>query len=244
MAAEFWGDVKKALSAWRVAPALPLMTAVLQLPFALTAVDERWGFAAMLTCLFYGGFVGTERLWYLRAWGGRSLTPREIWSATWAYLGRYVALSLLITIPYLVVWFVSALALGFSLDVETSLGQTINLVIVGILFDVALTFMTPALAFSTDKAQEGMRLGWRFLRSQGRGVVLYALAPPLLALALLQRTPPTSLPAAPRIGLAILGTLVYLLLKGATAAKYLRHHEVTAEPALSSVGEKVAAPVT
>lgn len=222
---EFWGDVKKAVGTWRVVPALPLITVLVQLPSALQKLHPLWGLAIFPLGIFYVGFVGTERLWYLRVWAGETLTPREIWRVTWGYVGRYFALALLVAVPGIVGYLVLGFLLGL-LDFDPTLGRTITMIIVGIATDVALTFVTPALAFSTNHASEAIGDGLKFLKAQGRRALAYALVPPLLALALLQRTPDSALSGLPRVTLAIVGTLVYLACKGATAAKYLRHHEV------------------
>lgn len=223
---EFWGDLKKAVGAWRVVPALPLMTLALQLPFALQKLHPLWGLPMLFLALFYVGFVGTERIWYQRIWNNDTLTARQVWVSAWSYFGRYLGLVLLLLIPYLVLMFILGIALGALFNMDASLARTVNAAVLAIVWDVAMTFMTPALAFSTSRPQEAIRIGLTFLREQGRKVALYALAPPLVALALLQRTPSTTLPGGPRVLLALVGTQAYLALKGATAAKYLRHHEV------------------
>lgn len=238
---EFWGDLKRAVGAWRVVPALPLMTVALQLPFALQKLHPAWGIPMLFLALFYVGFVGTERIWYQRIWNNDKLTAQQVWLSAWSYFGRYLGLMLLLMIPYLVLTFVLGIALGALWNMDPSLARTVNLAVLAIVWDVTMTFMTPALAFSTSRPQEAIKIGLRFLREQGRKVAVYALAPPLVALALLQRTPSTTLPGGPRIALALIGTLAYLALKGATAAKYLRHHDVQEEALPESLTEKVDA---
>jgi hypothetical protein len=71
-----------------------------------------------------------------------------------------------------------------------------------------------------------LSIGWHVLKQHFGHCFPYALAPPLVALALLQRTPVEDLGFATRLLLGIVGTLAYLALKGATAAYYVRHHGV------------------
>ncbi len=45
--------------------------------------------------LFGLGWLGTERIWFLRLFRGQTLTRNEAWSFTWSFLGRYLVLGLL-----------------------------------------------------------------------------------------------------------------------------------------------------
>ena len=49
----------------------------------------------------------------------------------------------------------------------------------GLTLDVALTFVTPALAFRTRRVGEAVSLGLRMIRSDWPSCAAYVLAPPL-----------------------------------------------------------------
>ena len=241
MAAEFWGDVKKALGAWRARPSFVLLALVFHIPFWFAPVYDWAAPIGSLMYIAYVGFVGTERLWYLATWKGMTLTPKEIAGATWSYWPRFAVLGVVSTVAYILLT-VPLSGIGYLLPSGSLLEETVvrGLSVLGV--DLVLTFMSPALAYTTKDPRNGMALGWRFLTEQGRGITPYALAPPLLMIGLLQRTPNEFLALEVRLPVGLVASLLYLLLKGATAAKYLRHHEVTAEPAVSLI-ERPGAPV-
>ncbi len=92
--------------------------------------------------------------------------------------------------------------------------------------DVLLTFVTPALAYSTDRPAKAIALGWRLLRQDWPQCAWYALTPPLALILITRALPRSSLAVVPA---AIFGTLAWMLnlwFKGATAAYYLRGHDV------------------
>lgn len=70
---EFRGDLKLALAAWGKAPALPLISLVIA---ALGFVPPPWAFFLIPASIVGAGWVGTERIWYLRVFRGGSVTPR------------------------------------------------------------------------------------------------------------------------------------------------------------------------
>lgn len=212
---EFWGDLKKAVGAWRVAPLLPFLTLVLQIPIYLQTLSPWFIALSILLWVFYAGYCGTERLWYLAIWRGQRL-PDSIWRASWRYFARFFGLGVVMMALYLVV---AVPLIALEVGYETVLASVLTTLVI----DIWLTFMTPALAYSTDVVKEGMAIGWRMLKEHWRHCLPYVLAPPLATLVFLQQAE-ESIGTAPRIGLAIVGILTYLALKGATAAYYLRHH--------------------
>lgn len=236
--AEFWADVKKAVGAWRAAPLLPIFSLALYLPFSLQQVHVLFALVGFLTMIFYVGYVGTERLWYATVWKGGAFSARDVWSVSWAYWRRYFGLAVVAMVATTGLLLAGAL-LTAPLSADPQLVRAIGFLLIGVLGDVWLTFMTPALAYSAETTGDGIKIGWRFLKDQGRRAALYALAPPLVAAALLQRTPPESLGTGPRVALTVTASLVLLALKGATAAKYLRHHAITAPPASDVMTRKV-----
>jgi len=106
--------------------------------------------------------------------------------------------------------------------------------------DFALTFVTPALAYTTRSALRAMGIGVAMIRQTWPRSALYVLCPPL-ALNLLHMIHPFS---GRTVGLAISSVLVVvsLLAKGAIAAFYLRERGSYSEDGtayISTRGEAV-----
>src|SRR2546421_7542208 len=83
--ATFRGDLVRSARAWASAPALVVLTLGLWLGYAginqiMTSPGARAD-VRLLTLpigLFWAGFAGTQRVWYLRLFRGKSLRPGEI----------------------------------------------------------------------------------------------------------------------------------------------------------------------
>ena len=79
----FVDDAKSSIAAWRKTPLLPIVAAllvVIELPsYAL------WTIAVVLPVGFFAfGWLGTQLIWYQRAFDGESSNPRELFSLTWS----------------------------------------------------------------------------------------------------------------------------------------------------------------
>lgn len=229
---EFVGDARRAFAAWRSAPLLPVFSVSVALALqasqavAQTNIPEpRIGLLASLAwvgvLLFTAGFVGTERLWYAATFRGEPVRLRALWRTSWGFAPRYAWLGLLVWWPFLLLGFglVAATAQGAPGAFAGFLVGTYAFLVVS---DVLLTFATPALAYTTSDAAEALRIGVGMIRRHWPGTVLYALVPPLAALVVARAyAPEFGLPVAFLVAAA--STLLNLLLKGATAAYYLRH---------------------
>ncbi len=86
--------------------------------------------------------------------------------------------------------------------------------------DFALTFVTPALAYTTRSAVRALRIGLAMIRQTWPRCAFYVLCPPL-AVNILSVVYPVSIPGA-RLVLDVVLALAWLLAKGAIAAFYLR----------------------
>ncbi|HEX8919297.1 MAG TPA: hypothetical protein VF898_12395 [Chloroflexota bacterium] len=217
----FFTDFQYALNTWRRSPWLPLTSAVLivlaDLPSAAGHTAWFWILPSLPFAVFGVGYVGTERLWYRRAWNVQGMTPEDVWRASWGYFGRYVRLGLIglvgiavIELPVLVISHASWTSPIFS----------ILLVVLAVVLDVLATFVTPALAYTTRSAFRAISIGLSTVRQTWPESALYVLCPPL-ALAVLLRL------FNPEHGLPLLAqdtstTLLNLAFKGAVAAYYLR----------------------
>ena len=92
--------------------------------------------------------------------------------------------------------------------------------VVALAIDFALTFVTPALAYTTRSVQSALRIGFAMIRQTWPRSALYVLCPPL-ALNIMNYAFPESIPGM-QAALGVVFTLVSLVAKGAIAAFYLR----------------------
>jgi hypothetical protein len=225
----FASDLRLALGAWRRFPWLPAVSvglaAVGQLP-----EEPAFLLALGLTSLLVTvGWVGTERICYLRAFRGKPIQVRELWRLTGAFLGRYLELGMIMAIPVIVL--VIGVAITDALTEfpsERLVGAFLVALYIVIAFvDVALTFVTPALAFSTRRVRHALDIGLRMIRSGWPASAWYVLVPPLAAVLIAQILTRTSdVPVGMLLLTSAFATLLNLWFKGATAAFYLRRHDV------------------
>lgn len=91
-AADPVGDLARAWRVWKRHPGLPLGTTVVAICVASGAAEGAVGVVASLVAVVLLGWVGTERLWYLRAWRGDRLRATELLPATLRYFPRFFVL--------------------------------------------------------------------------------------------------------------------------------------------------------
>lgn len=188
------------------------------------------GLAALagLLSLLTLGFPGAQRLWYARAWHGQAVSLEEVFSWTLRQFGRWFVLGLAVaaaSVPAIItVLFV--IARGVDVQADGTVSQEalptwclILSVLTTVVLDVLLTFVSPALVFTSHRVRDAVRIGLLLLRRTWPGSAAYALVPPLavVVLSLYAGLPRTE--SVPLVALAALGNL---LVKGATAALYLR----------------------
>ena len=104
-------------------------------------------------------------------------------------------------------------------DVEDSSDALTSCVLL-VSMDFALTFVTPALAYTTRSAVRALRIGLAMILQTWPRCAFYVLCPPL-AVNILSVVYPVSIPGA-RLVLDVVLALAWLLAKGAIAAFYLR----------------------
>jgi hypothetical protein len=250
---------------WRVAPALPLVSLIvalftfapqLALPrpagcgvgthpactsgssslFALLAV------VALPVSLFAVGFFGAERWWYARVASGDVPLPRELWRVSWGYFWRFVRLGLLVAVLSMPVVLPILLAGRHS-----SGARAIALAAYVFILDIALTFVTPAMALSTESAWQALKTGIVALDRFWPRDALYAVVPPM-ALTIVTRVAPDVFGSRAVTAFAgVVAQLLTMFFAGAVTLLYVREidPEVTARlhdrrsavrPALSATG--------
>ncbi len=230
--AAFLDDLGRVLRAWRTAPLLPVVT-LLVASLQLLSGSGTPGLAALagLGALLFVGWPGAERLWYLRLWTGRTLTLGEAWRANLRCFGRFFVLALaagavfvVLAVPLIVSVAQRAEVADdgtFSLDGGLPLWALLYGGLLGLLGYALLTFVTPAIVYSSKRVRDAVPIGLRLLRVSWPRTAAYVLVPAVLAGA------PALLtgfdPLGPRSAVAsLLGGLVLALGRGAVAAYYLR----------------------
>jgi hypothetical protein len=213
---DFGADLRRSLAVWRAQPLLPIISMTFWTLPGLS-LDDAVYFVVAIVFLFFLGWPGTEREWYRRAFAGERFPPSEIWPTSRRFWGPFVRLGLLLS-PFLVV----VLGVMGVIGWETPPAIVFSVVLFFVL-DVALTFVTPALTFTTPSARRALSIGVDMLRAQWPAAAPYALTPALVVILGTQTVvQPLTGPVGAFIGSAVAG-LFALALKGATVAFYLRH---------------------
>jgi len=179
----FVDDVKSSLAAWRQAPLLPIVAAllvVIELPsYGL------WTIAVVLPVGFFAiGWLGTQLIWYQRAFDGESSNPRELISLTWSFVARYFWLVCLASIPALVVFTALAITRLLTADTLGSPGGRIGVFAYIGVVGIVGTFVVPALAFSTRRVTKAIPLGLRMIAQGWPDNWKYVVVPGVVTAAL------------------------------------------------------------
>ena len=233
-------DVRGALAIWRRTPVLPVIGGVLALVVALPQLvypapancgigthppctSGSRGLYILLSVLglpaaLYGiGFLGAERWWYAQVANGRVPHGADLWRGGWKYFWRFVRLALLVALLSAPV--VTPFALSVRHD-DTRLSLVFG--VWGFALDIALTFVTPALALSTDSAWSALKIGVKALDNLWPRNALYVLIPPM-ALTIVTRFVPEAFGSRAVTALAgALAQLLTMLFAGATVLLYIR----------------------
>ena len=236
---QFFADLGASLGVIVRQPALPILSAILLAGSILVldlaesglgCLEEAGGtchawslalyFVVGLPLAIYSiGWYGTERIWFLRAFRGHAFPAAEALRLTPRFIGPFFRLGLL-ALLVLAPIFLWATAID---DPAWILIPTF------VVSDFLLTFVTPALAYSTRRAWGALRIGVRLISERWPASSLYILLPPLAAQASAALLEPVETP----IGMAATMTLAVWLslwMKGGVARFYLRHRE-PADPA-------------
>ena len=231
---EFFSDITFSLKAWRRAPYLPLAAPVfILISNLLFQGDEPPAFMAVLAlplvilAIFFIGWLGTERMVYVAAWRGQTLGFRELTKLTSRYIGRFFLLGI-ITAPITVIPYLVLSASGG--DVSDPGGYVFVFAALFFINGVLLTFVTPALVFSTPLAIGAFRFGWNTMKRTWPRCAPYLLVAPLLPAYLAFVSIDRSSYDDPLIlTVNVFNAVVLVLFKGATAAFYLRANEIALE---------------
>lgn len=238
----FAQDLRHAFKAWRSHPRLPLYSVLIEGgPYIVSAIaywlidypdcsiqDNRecgplfvivpW--ATLIFSLVFAGWFGTQRIWYLRAFRDKQLEPGEFWPLTSAFRARYIVLGILVG----VVGMIPVVPL-FASSEGRHTSAIVGFAVWAMAIDAALTFVTPALAFSTRKVREAFSIGFTLIKRTWPASFLYVFIPPLA----LRGAAAAFANQRSAVVFAIVADVFFVLLlawfKGATARFYLRFYE-------------------
>jgi hypothetical protein len=245
--ARFRADLEWALSVCRTHPLLPVLSLLIGLaPLVssfgshrsvhdgvVTTAPASPGHQALsgvvsLAVLALVGWPGTQRLWFLRAATGRTMGAGEWFGLTFRYFGRFAVLGLTLVAvgsPLFIaggIWYAEhthRLADGTVTAPAPGGWFLVIGAVITVLLDVAFTFVTPAIVFTSHRIRDAVPVGFRLLVRSWPAAAPYALLPPLAAVAVSLYS---GLRPAVSIPLVAASTLLNLVVKGATAAYYLR----------------------
>ncbi len=202
------------------------------LPTVLAHVLPRHGYARAFVylgaLLFMCGWSGVERTFFLARRDGHEVTLPRLLGSIPFFIGRFLRLGLLLAVvaaPLMAI--ISGVVHQFADSLQTARAATIRIevVVVMVPIDIALTFVTSALAFTTRSARQALRIGREMIGQTWPRSGLYVLCPPL-ALNMLNVIYPTNVLTISLLRSATLAVLA-LVAKGATAAFYLRERPIS-----------------
>src|SRR5881396_363316 len=230
----FGADLASAARALLSQPSVPLVSLALVLfpgdtsrsgdhSAVASLVMTAATFAAML---FYSGWLGAERVFFQRHLEGKPVSLPHLLRLVKAFVGRFFVLGVFFGVIVLTFFFALAGVLGIDIahlpdtGAQFPLSFQVSFAALAIAIDFALTFVTPALAYTTRSVIRAWDIGLSMIRQTWPRSALYVLCPPL-ALNLLNYVFPVG-GIVLQSATASFFTLVGLLAKGAIAAFYLR----------------------
>ena len=229
-----WTDLAKAWRACLAAPMLPILSVLLILPAEAPSLfpsaseqgaRDATTLLGLPLVLFGIGWLGTQRIWYQRLFEGQTLSSAEVWQLSKKFFGRYLVLGLIVAIPIFLGLLGMVAQVALTGEPHHSFPFPIwwypFVIAYGFLPDVLLTFVTSALAYTTNRVRIAWSIGTKMIKETWPASAAYTFVPPITLLALATLNP-IRLPASVVVLLAVISTLVGLLVKGAIAAFYLR----------------------
>jgi hypothetical protein len=218
----FVHDLKASVSAWGKAPFLPVLTVLLGVvpePARRTLLGDWAQVITFGLGLLSIGWLGTQMIWYQRVFDGQSLHPRELIPVTVRFILRYFLLFALLLIPAATLAALLWFFVRFRADSFQSPAGRGSLVVLIVVLQIAVTFIIPALAYSTSKVRKAIPIGLRMLGSGWPENWRYVMVPAAFmgAITGLSWLMPSGL-----IGWSIVGALGSLAFLGAIARYYLR----------------------
>lgn len=239
-------DLAASRNAMLSAPAVPLVTGVLAAVAGLIGIANRPGGYVILQLLyvalliFWSGWVGVERIFFLQRFRGENLKLSRAPALALRFIPRYLLLLLILVVPFVVllsVQFMSFTSRSFGSETpilfRAAWFNVVQFLLASVLV-VLMTFVTPALAYTTKSTFRGVGVGVRFLRDRWSQCKLYALFPILIWLFVFSLNGAVvSFGLLARLGAGLVSVYLILLMKGAAARFYIDEvgHEISSEGA-------------
>jgi hypothetical protein len=178
----------------------------------------------ILIMLLWVGWCGAERIFFLRRLQQVPVTVGQLFRFVPSFMGRFLRLALLTGIPATLAVAVTCVAMAPDLGKHLDTLRLVAALVMAV-GDFALTFVTPALAFTTRSVRQALGIGFRMIRQTWPRSGLYVLCPPLAVNFVNVIFPMHQLSL--RLSVAGFATLLGLIAKGATAAFYLREKPIS-----------------
>jgi hypothetical protein len=207
-------DLQAALVAWLKTPLLPVFSVGIAMASSGLGLRGIGGWLGIFLGLLGIGWLGTERLWYQRVFEGTGVSVAELWLATWRYFPRFFVLALLLVVPLIPTMVWARIAGGVTSPIRLVASVT------AAILSVLVVFVLPALAFTTTRVREGLRIGIRILREDWSRCRWYALFPALAAVAAERLSVLET--AVPGTVWTVLSAVALVAFDGAVVRYYLR----------------------
>src|SRR5205814_8269337 len=182
------------------------------------------GYLASL--FFLLGWYGAERVFFQRHLDGKPVTLRHLLNLVKEFMGRFFVLGLPFGIVF-AAFFAAAFTVHPPRGGPMPAWFPLTFCVLVVPMDFALTFVTPALAYTTRSAARALGIGFAMIRQTWPRSAFYVLCPPL-AVNILHLIHPVS-NSAVQWAINPLLLFVSLLAKGAIAAFYLRERGTYSE---------------
>jgi hypothetical protein len=219
-------------------PALVLLSlALLLIPEAQShriRPTALWTLVGLAAELFLVGFVGAQRIWFVRNLRGHSLEPNEVWVLSWRFFWRFVRLGLLAAIALVPAIVIAIVTTSHHPNVPRGsvplpTGFKVALVVGLLVIDVVGTFIVPALALTVTSVSDAIRLGWTITKALWPINAWYLIAPGLTFSVVAGLLPQSLLPIGATIGIGAVSGVLGLWFKATTTAFYLRSFPQTTD---------------
>ena len=221
----FRSDLKWSFRCWAAGPGFVLFNmAVLVLLRLADEVSFILNFIAFLALV-----PVPQRVYYLRRFEGRAFSIKEMPNLIRRGSGRFFGLAFLIGIPVGVVIAILGYAEGavhlsrHDSNPAFPFRMVISILVVTFLLDALLTFVTPALAFTTGSANQAFKIGLNMLRGTWPNSMWYVLSPGLTFSAIVLVVPASSSNLAIGILVSLVSGMLAFGFRGAVVPYYLRH---------------------
>jgi len=200
--------------------------------------------AALALQLFRLGWYGAERIFFQRQLEGRPVALPHLFRLVKPFVGRFLVLGVLCLTVIVAFFFALARVLGIAMpdhltDANTPMPVKLIIAHLALGADFSLTFVTPALAYTTRSAVRSVRIGLTMIGQTWPRSALYVLCPPLALNLLNYIFPVGGLVLQLTITFGV--TLVGLLAKGAIAAFYLRERGSYSEDGAAYISTRAEA---